>query len=84
MPTEPCRRGATITLVLGATAAALALALLVHHRVKHDKDTHLSQGQKWFQLSDVDNHETWEVALLSVALTSVITFFVTKSCVGAA
>ncbi len=41
-------------------SAALAIALLLHHAYIH--------GGTLFQWSDVDNHETWIVGLLGIAL----------------
>jgi|SaaInlV_120m_DNA_1039710.scaffolds.fasta_scaffold82542_1 hypothetical protein len=54
-------------LVTGGVSVVLGGAWLVHHRVKHHCDKHLSEGEKWFQLSDVSNHETWLLVLITFA-----------------
>lgn len=52
-------------LAAGGVGVVLGGAWLVHHRVKHHRDKHLSEGEKWFQLSDVSNHETWLLVLIT-------------------
>lgn len=52
---------------------AAALVIVVHHRVKHRSDAHLSAVEKFFQVSDVSNHETWAVACVAFAAGVLVT-----------
>lgn len=42
--------------------------LLVHHRYSHRLDSGKKEVQKWFQLSDIHNHETFELIILAFAI----------------
>lgn len=44
----------------------MVVCILAHHWVKHRND--LRGISRMFQISDVENHETWVVASLGVAL----------------
>lgn len=52
----------TRTLYLAALLFSLAILLLVHHWMIHEHD--LSGTDRWFQLSDVQNHEAWIVVFV--------------------
>lgn len=51
-----------MTFFVPVLAIVIAVCILVHHRYKHANDP-MSDVDKWFQVSDVSNHETWIVAL---------------------
>lgn len=54
-------------LGLAFAFVAAAVVIVAHHRVKHRNDAHLSPVEKFFQVSDVSNHETWAVACVAFA-----------------
>ena len=37
---------------------AICLAIVFHHYIKHINDFHLTDHEKFFQISDVSNHES--------------------------
>jgi len=43
-------------------AFTLAVILIIHHRIKHHHN--LKGWRRWFQLRDVDNHETFIIGLI--------------------
>ena len=49
--------------------------LLLHHRYKHRSDIDKTSLQKWFQWSDVNNHETAIVLLLGFTLGVAVFLF---------
>lgn len=59
-------------LIVTIIFVILTIALLIHHRIKHHNDIHLSREEKWFQIEDVWNgilaHEKFVFicALLSI------------------
>lgn len=64
-------------LLASILSAALALALLLHHKAKHGNpsspDYLPSPQEQWFQLSDVGNlhsHECYVVLLFSTSITT--------------
>ena len=66
-------------LLASILSAALALALLLHHKAKHGNrsspDYLPSPQEQWFQLSDIGNfqsHECYVVLLLSTSLTTAL------------
>ena len=44
----------------------VVLLVVLHHAVKHKSD--LAGLDRFFQLSDIDSHEVWVVALLAFIL----------------
>jgi hypothetical protein len=50
----------------------LALAIVAHHRWAHAADPRLTAAQKWFQVSDLANHETWAVAAAAAGLCAAV------------
>jgi len=45
----------------------VAVLIVAHHWHKHRADAHLTWAEKYFQASDIANHETWVVACLAAA-----------------
>ena len=54
----------TIKIILILLVILVILVLLVHHYYIHRFDSEKTLTQKWFQWTDVNNHETIEVLLL--------------------
>ena len=46
--------------------------LIVQHRYSHRNDAKLTEFEKWFQFSDITNHETWVIFFLGVSVTAYI------------
>ena len=44
----------------------LILLLVFHHYYKHSNDSNKTTMEKFFQYSDVDNHETWIIFLIGI------------------
>ena len=68
-------------LLASILSAALALALLLHHKAKHGNpsspDYLPSPQEQWFQLSDIGNfhsHECYVVLLLLTSLTTALLY----------
>jgi hypothetical protein len=51
----------------------IPLIILLHHRWAHRADAALSSCEKWFQCSDIANHETWVVVSMTILLTYAAT-----------
>jgi hypothetical protein len=47
---------------------ALSCGLIIHHRYDHRDDPRLNDFEKWFQIDDVRNHETWVLFFLGIGL----------------
>jgi hypothetical protein len=65
-----------VVLSLAVCSLIAALALLLHHGIKHHQEPGDSKAKKesspwvaYFQLSDISNHETWILIALSVSVT---------------
>lgn len=56
-----------VSLKMQYTAIAIVIAILIifHHIYKHDDYTFPNRA---FQISDIDNHETWFVACIAFAV----------------
>lgn len=52
----------SLVFTIPAVAVIVAVVILMHHRYKHANDP-MTDIDKWFQVSDVSNHETWIVAI---------------------
>ena len=65
----------SLVFTIPAYAVIVAVVILLHHRYKHANDP-MTNIDKWFQVSDVSNHETWIVAMCFFAVG-----FVIASCV---
>lgn len=46
----------------------ICLMIIFHHYIKHINDFHLSHHEKFFQISDVSNHESFVFLFLGVFL----------------
>jgi hypothetical protein len=46
----------------------IGMLIIFHHFIKHFNDFHLSFLEKFVQLSDIDNHETWALFFFGVAI----------------
>ena len=68
-------------IALTTIPIAAAVGLLIHHRVKHNNDvyfdnpdpkningTQFTEADKWFQLTDIYNNETWALFFSGVGL----------------
>jgi hypothetical protein len=56
-------------LIVSIVFGVLALLLLIHHRIKHNKDIHIN---RWFQIEDIYNknmaHEKFIVVFGLIAI----------------
>ena len=53
----------------------ISIIIIIHHFIKHRYDTHLTFIDKFVQLSDIDNHETWALFFLGISIgMSIISF----------
>jgi len=50
----------------------LIVSLLLHHRCIHSSDKDKTETEKWFQISDISNHETWIMVLTSLLIFKVV------------
>ena len=46
----------------------IALLIVVHHYISHRNDCNMSFQDKIFQLSDIQNHETWVLFFIGIAV----------------
>lgn len=46
----------------------VALIIVVHHYISHRNDRNMSFQDKIFQMSDVQNHETWVLFFVGIAI----------------
>lgn len=46
----------------------LIIIFLIHHRYKHRNDLDKMEMDKWFQISDILNHETWIVFMIGIII----------------
>ena len=47
-------------------------AIVLHHRYIHKDDDRLNEVEKFFQVSDVQNHETWVLVFLGISLAAYV------------
>ena len=50
----------------------IIVLLILHHYIKHRNDTHLTTYEKFFQISDVDNHETFVLLFFGMMLGIIL------------
>jgi hypothetical protein len=68
-------------IALTTIPIAVSVGLLIHHRFKHNNDvyfdnpnpknidgTQFTEADKWFQLTDINNNETWALFFSGVGL----------------
>lgn len=46
----------------------ISCVIVLHHYKKHYNDTKLTLLEKFVQFSDIDNHETWALFFLGIAI----------------
>ncbi len=44
----------------------ISLLIILHHYKKHKDDVKLSFLEKWVQIDDISNHETWALFFLGI------------------
>ena len=52
--------------ILNFFSLAICLAIVLHHYIKHINDFHLTDHEKFFQISDVSNHRSFVFLFLGV------------------
>ena len=50
----------------------IMILLILHHFIKHRNDLHLSLTEKFFQISDVDNHETFVLLFFGIMVGIIV------------
>ena len=53
----------------------ISVIIVIHHFIKHQYDMHLSFFDKFIQISDIDNHETWALFFLGISIGMTIISF---------
>jgi len=69
------------SIALTTIPITVAVGLLIHHRIKHNNDVYFdnpdpknidgsqfTEADKWFQLTDINNNETWALFFSGVGL----------------
>jgi hypothetical protein len=46
----------------------IGILIILHHYKKHKKDKGLSTLDKFVQISDIDNHETWALFFFGIGI----------------
>ena len=46
----------------------ISCAIILHHYKKHYNDTNLTLLEKFIQISDINNHETWALFFLGIGI----------------
>jgi hypothetical protein len=46
----------------------ISLAIILHHFKKHDKNPEFSLLDKFVQVDDINNHETWALFFLGISI----------------
>jgi len=46
----------------------ISLLLILHHYIKHKNDKNKNLFNKFFQIEDINNHETWILFLLGLGI----------------
>ena len=59
-------------MIIICLLALIIILLIIHHFIKHRNDAHLSFYEKFFQLSDVDNHETVILLIFGIMVGIII------------
>lgn len=65
------KTGMTRSSVHSQASLAVAALIISHHYYAHASDTHLSFIEKFVQWDDINNHETWALFFIGVALGSL-------------
>ena len=50
----------------------IIVLLVLHHYIKHRNDNHLTIYEKFFQISDVNNHETFVLLFFGMMLGIIL------------
>ena len=51
---------------------SISILFIIHHRTKHRNNKNLIEFKKWFQLKDVNNHESKFLFFLGIGLGNTI------------
>ena len=54
----------------------ICLMIIFHHYIKHINDFHLNDHEKFFQISDVSNHESFVFLFLGLFLGLLLSKFI--------
>ena len=46
----------------------ISIGIVLHHYQKHYNNSKLSKIQKFVQIDDINNHETWDLFFLGIAI----------------
>ena len=46
----------------------ISILIILHHYVKHRKNKYFSTLDKFIQISDIDNHETWALFFFGIGI----------------
>lgn len=46
----------------------ISILIILHHYIKHNKDKGLSTLDKFVQIMDINNHETWALFFLGIGI----------------
>ena len=57
---------------LAEIALATSAVIILHHRYSHNDDETLTDFEKFFQVTDVQNHETWALVFLGISIAAYV------------
>ena len=46
----------------------VALSIVIHHYIKHREDENMTTVEKIVQIDDINNHETWALFFIGIAI----------------
>lgn len=50
----------------------ISILIILHHFFKHRNDKHLGLADKFVQIKDINNHETWALFFLGIGIGMMV------------
>jgi len=53
----------------------ISFLIIIHHYLKHKNDNELNNYEKFIQIKDIDNHETWMLFFIGIGIGINLSIF---------